>query len=49
MKRKHDEDDDTCSQEKLDAEAEQLIKEKIADDMYGAGGVEPDPEDLLYD
>lgn len=54
MKRRHDEDDDLRKQDELDAQAEALyaetqLKERIADDMYGVGGVEPDPEDLLYD
>lgn len=54
MKRVDEEDDEIRNQEKLDAEAEILyaehqLKEKIADELYGVGGVEPDPEDLLYD
>jgi len=54
MKRRQDEEDDFRSQAELDAQAEilneeQQLREKAIDDMYGAGGVEPDPEDLLYD
>lgn len=55
MRRRQDDDEDEIrNQDELDAQAETLyneqqIREKIVDDMYGVGGVEPDPEDLLYD
>jgi len=54
MRRRQDDDEDEIrNQAELDAQAEALhneqqVRERIVDEMYGVGGVEPDPEDLLY-
>jgi hypothetical protein len=46
--------DEEENQDALDAQAdallaEQEVREMTDDDRFGVGGVEPDPEDMLYE